>query len=594
MAGFIVLQLGVGGGNGSRLKSQAILIEKLRYQLAGQRAHRFGSSSESIEQLQPALETSEIAVAKMTAKLRLPDEAPSRDRHPILQTPTIGMIDESRLQLDDARGYHAAGYLLLCRIERRAPGVAPDEGAFVDHILRQLPQIQSILVQPAISAIAERHGHSATVAALRDLLEGMRRDILAGNALSLPEFSGDGFAQMLLSTIEEAQAASLRGVINATGVIIHTNLGRAPLSQQAIAAMSHMGSTASNLEFDLKTGKRGSRHAHVEALICTLAGAEAAVVVNNCAAAVLLSLMVTAAGRNVVASRGELIEIGGSYRLPDVITQSGATLREVGTTNRTRLDDYAEAIDEGTSVLLKSHTSNFKIIGFTSAPERHELAALAQRENLILMEDLGSGVLVDLSPYGMGDEPVVADILKAGVDLVMFSGDKLLGGPQAGIIAGCRDIIDRLKASPLMRAVRIDKLSLAALEATLRLYCPPFDPFKEIPVLRMLSEPLEAVEARAQALAGALGAVAGLDVQVEQTTARAGAGALPEHDLLSAAVTLGSAGMSADALAGALRANAPPVIGRIERDRVFLDMRTVSDADLPKIAAALNQIARVR
>ncbi len=315
-------------------------------------------------------------------------------------------------------------------------------------------------------------------------------------------------------------------------------------------------------------------------------------VVNNCAAAVLLALMAVAGGRGVVASRGELIEIGGSFRLPDVIVQSGAILREVGTTNKTRLDDYEQAIDDETAVLLKSHTSNFKIVGFTSAPTRQDLARLADQKDLILMEDLGSGVLIDLSPFGLTDEPVVADILKAGVDLVMFSGDKLLGGPQAGILAGRRDIIARLKSHPLMRAVRIDKLSLAALEATLQLYRPPFDPMSDIPVLRMLSEPADAVERRARTLEAALVQHGISDVAVQPSAAFVGAGTLPEQDLASFAVSVRLPDLSAEALTAALRQHATPVIGRIERGRVLLDMRTVEEGALSVIARAFQQIAR--
>lgn len=455
---------------------------------------------------------------------------------------------------------------------------------------RDLPQIQALLDHPAIAEVVARYSHGETVAALRRITGALRVAILDNQAPALPDFASHAFAATLARDIEAARASSLRPVINASGILIHTNLGRARMAPQAIHAMQAVAAAPSNLELDLTTGKRGSRHAHTERLICQLTGAEAAVVVNNCAAAVLLSLMATANGRNVVASRGELIEIGGSFRLPDVIAQSGATLREVGTTNKTRIADYADAIDADCAVLLKSHTSNFKIVGFTSAPDRQGLAALARAQNVMLIEDLGSGVLVDLSPFGLSDEPVVRDVLKAGVDLVMFSGDKLLGGPQAGIIAGRRDIVAGLKAHPLMRAVRIDKLSLAALEATLRLYLPPYDPMREIPVLRMLAEPASAVETRARALAEALAGLGLLDVQVVPSVAYVGAGTLPQQDLASFAVALGIPGLTANALMTALRQQDVPIIGRIERDQVLLDMRTVRDADLAGITAALEQI----
>ena len=409
--------------------------------------------------------------------------------------------------------------------------------------------------------------------------------------VDLPDFASEPFADSLSDRIKAARRPNLRPVINATGIIIHTNLGRARLAPEALQAMDQIGARPSNLELNLKTGKRGSRYDHAEALICQLTGAEAALIVNNCAAAVVLALMGTAAGRKVIASRGELIEIGGSFRLPDVIAQSGAELKEVGATNKTRLSDYADAVDGDTAVLLKSHTSNFRIVGFTSAPSRTDLAQLAAERDLILMEDLGSGVLIDLAPFGLRDEPVVADILKAGVDLVMFSGDKLLGGPQAGIIAGRADIIAGLRKHPLLRALRIDKLSLAALEATLRLYLPPHDPLARVPVLRALSQPLAEVEARAQRLAGSLVAVKGVDVEVMASAAYVGGGSLPQQDLDSCSVVVASAALSAETLADRLRAGVVPIVGRLHQGKLWLDMRTVMDDELPDIVAALGAIA---
>ena len=473
----------------------------------------------------------------------------------------------------------------------RVHALVLDNGVEMAGNLKDLPQIQSVLNLPAIAAVTDRYSHAETADALRKITGALRTALLAEDPMDLPDFASPAFAATVIEEIEAARAPSLRSVINATGIIIHTNLGRARMAPQAVRAMQAAGAAPSNLELDLKTGKRGSRHTHVEKLICDLTGAEAAVVVNNCAAAVLLSLMATAGGRSVVASRGELIEIGGSFRLPDVIVQSGATLREVGTTNKTRLGDYEGAIDDDTAVLLKSHTSNFKIVGFTSSPARRDLARLAAERNVILMEDLGSGVLIDLSPYGLTDEPVVADILKAGVDLVMFSGDKLLGGPQAGIIAGRRDIISSLKSHPLMRALRIDKLSLAALEATLRLYSPPFDPISEIPVLRMLAEPADAVQRRAKSLADALFGIGIEEVAVAKSSALVGGGTLPEQDLPSFAVSIRLPDMSPDALMAALRQSDTPVIGRIERAHVMLDMRTVHDEEVATIVKALEQIS---
>jgi L-seryl-tRNA(Ser) seleniumtransferase len=457
--------------------------------------------------------------------------------------------------------------------------------------LKDLPQIQSLLDQQGIADLVSRYSHAETVHALREMTGDLRKALLAGPVSSFPDFASVAFAARVGARIEAARAPSLSCVINATGIIIHTNLGRARLAPSALEAMQKAGAAPSNLELDLASGKRGSRHTHVEGVICELTGAEAAVVVNNCAAAVLLSLMATAQGRSVVASRGELIEIGGSFRLPDVIAQSGATLREVGATNKTRIADYAAAIDDSTAVLLKSHTSNFRIVGFTSAPERRDLAKLAQEHRVILMEDLGSGVLIDLAPYGLGDEPVVRDILKAGVNLVMFSGDKLLGGPQAGIIAGRRDIVASLKSHPLMRAVRIDKLSLAALEATLRLYLAPHDPMRDIPVLAMLSAPLSEIEDRAHQLAQMLRGIGLMETAVCESVAYAGAGSLPDQDLPSFAVSVTHPDFSPDQLAAALRRAALPVIGRILHGSLMLDMRTVTEAEVAHILSAFAQIS---
>lgn len=456
--------------------------------------------------------------------------------------------------------------------------------------LTALPSIELLLNTPHILGVIQKYSQAETVAALRELISGLRSQLLAGDAVALPDFLSKDFAETVAQNIEAARMPSLRAVINATGVIIHTNLGRAPLAPLALQAMQDVALTPSNLEFDLETGMRGSRHVHVERLICELTGAQAALVVNNCAAAVLLSLMATSTGRNVIASRGELIEIGGSYRLPDVIAQSGATLREVGTTNKTRLSDYSNAIDDTTAVLLKSHTSNFRIVGFTSAPRRQELVELAAQTGTIVIEDLGSGVLIDLSPYGLDDEPVVADIIRSGVDLVMFSGDKLLGGPQAGIIAGTKVLIEKLKSHPLMRAVRPDKTTLAALDATLRLYKAPFDPIREIPVLAMLAEPFEAVTIRAKQAAEGITKLGFTDIKVQDTTAQVGAGAMPERGLPSVAVSCRIEGISPNELAAKLRQNKIPIIGRIERGRVLLDMRTIKDADLSHIIAAFQSL----
>lgn len=458
----------------------------------------------------------------------------------------------------------------------------------MEKLLRQLPQVQALLESAHIGALLQTYTRPQVTQALRSTLQSLRSGVRSGHITSLPDFESKSFATSLDSFIKAERQTNMRSVVNATGIIIHTNLGRARLAPEALAAMQAIGANYSNLEFDLHAGKRGSRYSHVEDLICDLTGAEAALVVNNCAAAVLLSLMATAQGRKVIASRGELIEIGGAFRLPDVIEQSGAILKEVGSTNKTWASDYERAIDSQTAVLLKSHTSNFRIVGFTSAPRREDLALLARNSNTILMEDLGSGVLIDLSAYGLRDEPVVSDILKSGVDLVMFSGDKLLGGPQSGIIAGRADLVGILKSHPLCRAVRIDKLSLAALEATLRLYREPHDPFQSVPVLRAIAQTIGGVRARADRLADALIASGLEDVTVARSAAYVGGGSLPQQDLESYAVCVSVPPYTADALVIALRAAKTPIIGLIRGDRFVMDARTLNDEDLPIVMHAFG------
>ncbi len=456
------------------------------------------------------------------------------------------------------------------------------------HLLRQLPQVETLLGRAVIASLVETYSRSEVADTLRAELAALRAGIRSGAVQALPDFAGTAFTAQINTRLEARRRPNLVSLVNATGIIVHTNLGRSRLAPEALAAIEAAGRNHTNLEMDLATGKRGSRHAHVEQLICELTGSEAALVVNNCAAAVLLSLMATAQGRKVIASRGELIEIGGSFRLPDIIAQSGAVLKEVGATNRTRAADYAEAVDDETAVLLKSHTSNYQIVGFTAAPKREDLAALARNTRTIFMEDLGSGVLIDLSPYGLKDEPVVSDVIRSGADLVMFSGDKLLGGPQCGIIAGRSDIVRSLKSHPLCRAVRIDKLSLAALEATLRLYRAPHDPFRSIPVLRAIAQTTGELQARAGRLAAALAALGLGEVSVVPSTAYVGGGSLPQQTLDSFAVTAALPGTAPDTLAARLRACSVPVIGRIRDARFLMDVRTLIDEDIPHIEAAFR------
>lgn len=457
--------------------------------------------------------------------------------------------------------------------------------------LRRLPKVQTLLENDAVAALIARHGREDVANAIRAKLEIARGKIMAAGGASISPISEQSLFDEIATDLNAAKTPTLKRAINATGVIIHTNLGRARLAPEAIEAMQSVAAHYSSLELALDNGKRGSRHAHVEDLICQLTGAEAAMVVNNCAAAILTCLSALSSGQRVVASRGELVEIGGSFRMPDVIMQSGAVLKEVGTTNKTHLRDYAQAIDSDTALLLKSHTSNYSIVGFTSAPDRRDLAKLARDTGTVLLEDLGSGVLIDLSQFGLREDPIVRDVLAAGVDLVTFSGDKLLGGPQAGIIAGRRTLIDRIKQHPMARAVRIDKLSLAALRATLDLYRAPHDPVARIPVLQMLAEPIERIQDRASQLCTTIRTETSLQATEVATQARAGAGSLPQQDLPSAAVALVSEAASVDALAERFRKAETPIIGRITKDQFLLDMRAVAPDEVPMIAATARAIS---
>ncbi len=400
--------------------------------------------------------------------------------------------------------------------------------------------------------------------------------------------------QRLLEAIALKTAMNLRRVINGTGVVIHTNLGRSVLSPSMIDALQQAGAHYTNLEFNLATGKRGSRYSLVEEIICDLTGAEAALVVNNNAAAVLLAIDTLANGKQVIVSRGQLVEIGGSFRIPEVIAKSGAQLIEVGATNRTHLADYEKMINDDTALLLKVHTSNFRVIGFTSEVSAEELANLAHAHGLPIMEDLGSGSLVDLSLFGLPPEPTVQQIVKAGIDVVTFSGDKLLGGPQAGIIAGKKEVIDRIKRNPLNRALRIDKFTLASLEVVLRNYYDLDQALTTVPTLRMLTQPVELIKKRAQRLLRRIknNAPSAYSISLHPTMSRVGGGAMPEHGLPSWAVALKPAPTSISALEQGLRKLSLPVIGRIEDDSFLLDMRTVSDDEVPELADSLTTFWR--
>lgn len=426
-------------------------------------------------------------------------------------------------------------------------------------------------------------------------LDRCREDIRAGRIDDAQSLSIQALSPRVMRFVRQKSRPNFRQVINATGVVVHTNLGRSLLADSAVRAVEQACRSYSNLEFSLDTGKRGSRYALVEDLLCRLTGAEAGLVVNNNAAAVLLMLDTLAKGKEVIVSRGQLVEIGGSFRIPDVMAKSGAILREVGTTNRTHPRDYLEAVGPDTALLLKVHTSNYAMVGFTAEVPLAEMVALGRAHGIPVMNDLGSGNFVDLSAFGLPGEPTVQQTVATGVDLVTFSGDKLLGGPQAGIILGRADTIAKIRQNPINRALRIDKLTLAALEATLRLYRDPDQAVAQIPTLRMLTASTAHLDARAHALAARIEAAAipGLKVTVLDAASKAGGGALPLLNLATRCVGLRADHMSVDTLERTLRANDPPIIGRIENDTFLLDVRTLADDELPLIASALaNMTAR--
>ena len=455
-------------------------------------------------------------------------------------------------------------------------------------IFRQLPAIDKWLASENGAALSTEFSPAEVTQLMREHLTRVRRR-LGNGSTELPDFHGPQYAALMRAELLARRRPSLRRAINATGIILHTNLGRAPLAPYAVKAMEAAARGYCNLEFDLETGQRGSRHEHVEALLCRITGAEAALAVNNCAAAVLLALGSFAADREVVISRGELVEIGGSFRMPDVIARSGARMVEVGTTNKTCIEDYAVAIGDRTQVILAVHPSNFRIVGFSDKPSLQELARLAHANELICVEDLGSGALTDLEPIASIAERTVQGSLAAGVDLVTFSGDKLLGGPQAGLIVGRAELLDQIRRNPLARALRIDKLSLAALAATLRLYLPPYDPIEEVPVLRMLGEAPSSVAARARSVLRGLRKIPGLQAIIVDDVTYSGGGALPMVELPTTTIHVSAEGASAGTLAKRLRSAEPPVIARLTGDRLVLDPRTLFPGDRKDMLKAFRQ-----
>jgi len=452
--------------------------------------------------------------------------------------------------------------------------------------LRQIPSVDELLSRPAVRVLEERVGRQLLVDTIRQVLEEVRARLASG---TVPDLSLETVEKEIVTTAESALDYSLRPVVNASGVIIHTNLGRAPLAEEALEHLVAVARGYSNLEFDLGRGERGKRDTHTGRLFARLLGAERTVVVNNNAAAVFLALNTLAEGGEVIVSRGELIEIGESFRIPDVCAKSGAVLHEVGTTNRTRVGDYAAAINERTRVLVRVHPSNYRIVGFTERPELKELVELARQHHLLVVEDLGSGCLIDLTQHGVRDEPLATTSLQAGVDVVTFSGDKLLGGPQAGIITGQRAPLDRIRKNPLFRALRVDKLTIAALEATLALYLR--GRVSSIPVLRMIELGPAEIGARATRLAQRISEQAGFSAQVEDGESVIGGGSTPGQSLPTRLVAVRHTTHSARALEAILRQNSPPIIARVEADCLLLDLRTVFEDQDEILAEAFARVS---
>ncbi len=446
---------------------------------------------------------------------------------------------------------------------------------------RALPSVGSLLLEPEIQELLRTEPRIAVVDAVRESLAAART-----RRAGPPE----SWAADVRERLADRGRPSLRPVLNATGVVLHTNLGRAPLAQAAVAAMAEVGSGYSNLEFDLDTGARGSRSDHCRSSLRAVTGAEDALAVNNAAGALLLALGALAAGREVLISRGELIEIGGSFRIPDILQQSGAGLREVGTTNRTHLDDYRNALGPGVAAVLTVHRSNFEQRGFVATPEQAELAVLAREAGLPYLVDVGSGLVVDLEPWGLRGEPRVQDALAAGADLVLFSGDKLLGGPQAGCLAGRREMVAQCRRHPIARAVRADKMTLAGLESTLSLYRDPAQAVHEIPVLRMLTLSAEELARRAERLAARCPAALGASLQPGESAV--GGGSFPGAELPTTLVALDAGSIGPDGLALRLRVGEPSVIARVGGGKILLDPRTLPEESFPAVAAALVEALR--
>ncbi|PIE35540.1 L-seryl-tRNA(Sec) selenium transferase [candidate division KSB3 bacterium] len=453
-------------------------------------------------------------------------------------------------------------------------------------LLRQIPKVDDVLHIPEIHSFLENVPRPVVVESIRQALASLRQNILEGNVHT---FSFEHLLESIRAQVVKRQERHLKRVINGTGIIVHTNLGRSNLSQKAIEAVTEAAGAYSNLEYDLQAGERGSRYSHIEGVLCDLLGCEAALVVNNNAAAVLLVLSTLAKGKEAIISRGELVEIGGSFRVPDVMQQGGCILRDVGATNRTHLRDYERAITEQTGLLLRVHTSNYRIVGFTHSVSLEDLKVLSLQAGIPLVEDMGSGLLIKLTQPGLADEPTVQESLAAGVDVVTFSGDKLLGGPQAGIIVGKKQYIEQIKQHPLNRALRIDKMTLAALEVTLSHYRYQEDALQHIPTLQMIEVKRENLQKKAESLLEQF-RKASLPASLVEASSQVGGGALPIQQLPTYCVCLELLNVSPNQIASRLRRGTPPIIGRIVKDRYLLDVRTLDDSEFPTVVEQIRQM----
>lgn len=457
--------------------------------------------------------------------------------------------------------------------------------------LKLIPKVDLVLTWPEIKILFQKYSLPEVKTSIRASLAALRTDIRNGRIKTCPDKTA--LVDLIVKEAARLTTMSLKTVVNGTGVVLHTNLGRSPLAEDALEAVSSIASGYSNLELDLATGQRGSRYMHIEGLLSELTGAESALVVNNNAAAVILALSTLAAGREVIVSRGELVEIGGSFRIPDVMRQSGTLMVEVGTTNRTHISDYLSHTNEATSLYLKVHTSNFIVSGFTSDVSVPELSTAGKAAGIPVMLDAGSGSFIDLESFGIGNEPTIKQYLESGADLVTFSGDKLLGGPQAGLIVGRRELIDPMKKNPLLRAFRIDKLSLAALEATLRLYRDEQQAVRKIPTLSMLCLTAKELEKRAGRILKRLEKRVNPLIRLSKIKGESavGGGSFPLLKLSTSLIEVKIPGSSSQQIESALRNSSVPIIGRIFRDQYLLDVRTILDSDIPALEHSLNEAA---